>query len=326
MGANADIARYSSYQTENYTDTRFWAVGAVQVTDGEFGAGLRLSDLHEKRTSPNAFRGEDPDDVQGIDLTTFQRKSLLLSYTHNPGRWLTRIDGAYRVLDFDATKTPTGSVSNGDRDRSSIETGIRGAYSVSPDTALFSEARLEVIDYDQRYDSNGYERSSKGAEARLGMSLDFTGRTTGELYAGYLYRRYDDPRFSNASNPGFGGEIVWNPTRLTSVTFGASRLITPTTVVGSAGILETNLSIGVDHELLRNLVISAEFSREIDDFETIHRKDKFCQVTLGGKYLMNRFVQIFIGYIYLDRDTSPADSGGIEFRKNQVFVQVMGQI
>ena len=318
VGANADIARYTDFSSEDYDDVRLWAIGGAKVRSGDFLVQLRLSDLHEERTSP--------DDVRGTELTKFARNSLSGEYTYRPGRWLARVDAAVGTLDFDSTNTPSGVVSNDDRDRTAADMGIRGAYSLSPDFAAFVEARIEQIDYDQQFDRNGFERSSDGGEARLGAMLDITGRTTGELFVSYLSRSFDDPRFGTVSGPGFGGEIDWNPTQLTTLTFAASREITPTTVVGAAGIVDTIATVGIDHELLRNLIVSATFSRRSEDFEKIDRKDKLSRATLGGTYLMNRYIHIFVGYRYRDRDTSPEDSGGIVFKKNELLVQVVGQL
>ncbi|MDJ0927264.1 MAG: outer membrane beta-barrel protein [Gammaproteobacteria bacterium] len=318
IGGNGDIARYSDLGTEDYEDFRLWGLGEMQIGDGELRGELRLNKLHEDRTSP--------DDVRGVELTEFDRNTVYLGYTHRPGRLLLRVDGEFGNLDFKDTATLSGGVSNDDRDRDFFDIGLRGGLSMSPDYALYAEARFDEVKYDQDFDRNGFARSSDGYELRIGTLLDFTGRTAGEFYVGYLKRNFDDPRFSDADGPSFGGEITWNVTGLTTLTFGGSRTIDSTTVVGASGITKTRLEFGADHELLRNLILSFDLRIGNDDFENLPRDDDLAWVGLGGRYLMNRYLQLVFGYRYRDRDTSPSDSGGRVFEVNELFLRVVGQL
>ena len=318
LGGNADIARYSDLRTENYDDFRFWAIGDMQVRDGKLEARLRLNDIHENRTSP--------DDARGTELTRFWQNSVTAAYTHQPGRLLLRLDGLYRTLDFSNTQTPGGVVDNNDRDRSQLGAGLRAGYSMSPDYVLFLEARADSIDYDQTFDRNGFARSSDGVEFRAGTLLDFSGRTSGEFFVGYLRRKYEDPRYDDVTGPSFGGKIAWNATRLTTVTLGAARTVRGTTIVGASGIFRSEIGLQIDHELRRNLLLAAGFQYWNDDFQNIDRTDDLAFFNLGAKYMMSRYVRIEMGYRYQSRDTSPDGSGGRNYEINDVFLQVVGQL
>ena len=318
LGGNADIARYADLRTEDFDDFRFWALGDMQVRNGKLEARLRLSDIHEDRTSP--------DDARGTELTRFKQNSVTAAYTHHPGRLLLKLDGLYRTLDFSSTQTSSGIVDNNDRDRSQLGVGLRAGYSMSPDYVLFAEARADSIDYDQTFDRNGFARSSDGIEFRAGTLLDFSGRTSGEFFVGYLRRKYDDSRYDNVTGPSFGGEIAWNATRLTTVGIAASRTVRGTTIVGASGIFRSAASIRVDHELRRNLILSGSLEYWNDDFQNIDRTDDLGFVELGARYMMSRYARIEMGYRYQSRDTSPAGSGGRNYEINDVFLQVTGQL
>ncbi len=318
LGANADIARYADFDSEDYDDFRAWLLGGLQLGDGELQGELRFNQLHEERTSP--------DDLRGTELTEFARSSARLAYSYRPGRLLLRIDGALHALDFDATPVPGGSISNDDRDRDLREFGLRAGLAVSPDFVVYTEGRIDEIDYDLERDRDGFQRSSDGWELRLGSLLDFTGRTSGEFYVGYLSRNYDDPRFSDTDGPSFGGAVSWNMSGLTTVTLSGSRSIDSTTVIGASGITRTRLALGIDHELRRELILSLAIEGANEDFEGLDRNDDLTRVELGGRYLANRYLQLSFGYRFREREVSPASAGGRAYAINEVFLRVVGQL
>ena len=104
------------------------------------------------------------------------------------------------------------------------------------------------------------------------------------------------------------------------------RTVDSTTVENASSIYKSRLGLGVDHEVLRTLVLNAELGMGKDDFENIDREDDLWELRLGGKYLMNRYVQVLFGYRYQDRDTDPSDSGGRIFEINEVFLRLAGQL
>ncbi len=328
VGANADLARYSDRDSEDYDDARLWALADMQLGAGEIEGELRLSQLHQERTSPDDLGcARIAQQIICTGLTEYGRNRAGIAYTWSPNRLLLRADLRYTTLDFDDTDLPVGgSISNDDRDRSRSDLGLRVGYGLSADYALYLETRFDSIDFDQREDRDGFRRSSEGSEVRLGMLLDFTGKTFGEFYLGYLERDYDDIRFENASGPTFGADVSWNVTRLTTLRIEGERTIDNTIVLGAAGINRSRLTFGADHELLRSLIVSADLSFGNEDFEGLDRSDDLTEFSLGGKYLMNRYMQVLFGYRYRDRDTQPLNSGGRIFEINEIFVRVVGQL
>ena len=318
IGADADLARYSDFDGEDYDDFDIYALGGVEIGNGRVQAELRHSDKHEERTSP--------DDARGVNPTEFTIDKIAGAYTWKPGRWMTKVDAGYRKMEFDDTATLTTPIDNADRDRSATELGFRLAREMSPSYALYAEVQGDQIEYEQQFDRDGFERSSDGFNAVVGAVLDFSGQTFGEVFGGYLRRDFDDARFSTADGPTFGGRVTWNVTGLTTLMFSGSRGIDATTIVGASGIDTTKFGFQADHELLRNLVLNLDLSFANEDFEGINRDDNLKRFLVGGKYFMNRYLNLEFGYIYRDRDTSPANSGGREFEMNQFFVRLAGQL
>jgi hypothetical protein len=325
VAGDAAIARYDEFDGEDYEDIRVWAQGRFDVRNGQADATLRHSELHEDRTSV--------DDRRGIAPTEYSEDSLYAAYTYRPGRLLLRGSFDYQALDFDDTETLTGSVSNDDRDRDRTGLGLRAGYEMSPDYILFVEGKVDAIDYDQQFaDCDNplinpcYERSSDGLEVVAGAMLDFSGRTFGEVYAGYIERDYDDARFGKADGPTFGADLTWNVTGLTTVEFSASRTIDSTTIIGAAGIETTRFGVSADHELLRNLLLSLDMSTTTEDFEGVDREDDIRSIELGARYLMNRYMYLSLGYRWRDRDSSLTAPAGRDYSIQDLFLQIVGQL
>ena len=318
IGAEAELARYNDFDGEDYDDLDVYADGHLVLGNGRLQAELRHSDLHEDRTSA--------DDARGIEPTQFTIDKVAGAYSWKPGRWMTTFDAGYRKFEFDDTAALIVPIDNADRDRDVTELGLRLAREMSPSYALYAEAKAKQIEYEQQFDRNGFERSSDGFSAVVGSLMDFSGQTFGEVFAGYLERKYDDPRYGTADGPTFGARVTWNVTGLTTLIFIGSRGIDSTTVAGAAGIDTTEFGFAANHELLRNLILNLDLSFANEDFDGIDRDDDITRAMVGGKYFMNRYLNLEFGYAYHDRSTSPANTGAREFEINQFFVHLVGQL
>jgi len=67
--------------------------------------------------------------------------------------------------------------------------------------------------------------------------------------------------------------------------------------------------VQVDHELLRNLVLTAQLSCAEDDYQNYSRTDKISSEGIGALYLMNRAITAKLNYTHLNQDSSGADAG-----------------
>lgn len=318
LGFDGIAARYGDFPTEDYDDWKIWGDTRIDVGRGKLSGFLRHADVHEPRTSP--------DDRRGIEPTRYSSDELGVSYGQSFGRLVGTVEGRVRVLEFDDTLTLSGPVNNDDRDRQRNDLQLRVGHQTTPGLQPFVQLNLTTVDYDRDFDRNGYARSSEGFDLVGGTAIDLSGRTFGEAYLGFIRREYDDPRFSSVEGPVFGGKLTWNVTGLTTMTFSADRRITGTTIENAAGIVDTGLGITVDHELLRNLIVTVDVAANNEDFEGIARDDDLFRTGLEAVYLMNRYLRFRLGYQYLRRDTSPAESAGFEYTINRVFVGVEGRL
>ena len=71
-----------------------------------------------------------------------------------------------------------------------------------------------------------------------------------------------------------------------------------------AGYLASSVAAGVDHELLRNLLLNANAGYENDFFQGVSRTDAVFSAGAGIRYLLNR--NLYLGSGALPTEPRPA--------------------
>ncbi|MGH8468506.1 MAG: outer membrane beta-barrel protein [Gammaproteobacteria bacterium] len=301
--ADAKIAKYADNGDEDYENYAFGTDGRLDITRNQ---SLFVNALYSHL---NQNRG-DPDDVRGRFQTEYDLYTITGGYNHRFNRLSVRLEGTGAQYDYDNVTALDGSTINQDvRDRTDAIGTLRAAYELTPGYSAFLLGSYNNRSYDIERDIDGTLRSSDGYEVALGAELALTGVTTGELYVGYRSQFYDDPNLETIDGVQGGASIYWNVTTLTTITGKVERTIEDTTfntTVGgtpAAGYFRTRYGFIVDHELLRNLLLQASLFGIQEDFGGIDRTDDSLLATVGATYLMNRYLDLSIGYGYRDRSS-----------------------
>ena len=105
--------------------------------------------------------------------------------------------------------------------------------------------------------------------------------------------------------------------------FGVARTIEETTSTGASGYFRTDFDASVDHELLRNLILSARAGAGLQEYEGIDREDELVRFGLSGKYLLSRNFYISLGYEFTQRES---DVAGEDYDKNVVMLRLKAQL
>lgn len=276
--AGAMTTSYDDFSSED-ADTSYAGIR------GRFDVGSRTNISARARISHEVEARNDPDaPVAGIPLVEYDRTEVAASAQHTfnrirvtgtVDRTENEYDGIQALRDFD-------------------ETGLTGRveYELSPRIGLLAQARTDERDYD-----NFPILSSEGQTYLVGATINFTDLMQGEVAVGHFERDYD----AGITTDGLAvsGELEWYITRLTTITFHANR--NSEDVVGGntfAPYVESVYGGRVDHELLRNVILSAaaEFGRR--EYDVIDRDDDFFYASLGAQYLLNRRVALTGAYTY----------------------------
>jgi hypothetical protein len=127
---------------------------------------------------------------------------------------------------------------------------------------------------------------------------------TGEFGVGYVRQRFEDRAIGTIDGPAYSALITWSPTRLLDVSFKAEQIVTQTSDTSATGVLANNFQLGIDYELLRNVIVSVAGSIEKDRFHGQARNDQVATLDSRIKYLPNRFGTISVFHRFTERDSN----------------------
>jgi len=311
--AGGNVIRYADKGTEDTEEYTLAANGRLDVARGSnISASSQYQRLTEPRTAITAGSpaGSTPKPVQ-YDLVT---SSLVGVKEFNRLRVTGRLDDK----DFNYKDQGVPAFNQNTRDRNEFSYGAKAEYAVSPDTAVYLSAVGNKKDYDL---AGPTDRSSDGYVVGVGANFDVSELVRGDLQVGYMKQSYDLAAFKDIDGFNAVGRLEWFPTQLTTVGFNGSRTIEESVAPGSPGFVSNNIGASIDHELLRNVLLSASYTHGKDNYEQIDRDDKRDNFSATATYLLNRRVGLFLTYNYLKQDSSGA-ARAASFKDNKLIASV----
>ncbi len=317
--ARGSISRYNDYGSEDSEDWSLGANGRVDITRAaNIAFGTSYASLTEPRSSSNAPTST----VKPIEFETVQ---AFMAGTRVSGRLKLSARGDFQSFDYQDGVTAAGFVidqDNRDRDVSTL-TG-RVDYALSPATALFVSASVNERDYKVASTPTSAARDSSGYEVLAGANFEVGAVMRGEVAAGYISQQFDDTAYNNIDGFGARGRLEWFPTQLTTVTATVSRTVEDYGISGSGGYLSSAVGLSVDHELLRNVILSSQINYVRDAYDGIDRDDDRLVASVSGTYLVNRHLGVTVGASHSERSSAGADSG-VEFTDNRLSISFVSQ-
>ncbi len=319
----ADLGRFGEFDKQDYKDWTARLDGRIDVKRGShLNYKVFGMHLHEDRSSP--------DDVDSVRPTEFSYRGIDVGYSHTFNRLTTALNYDRADSDYKNNVSLPGSIiDNQDRDRTRDELMLRLDYELAGYRRVFLSASGNNVDYDQRVNNDGFERSSHGYNTRLGASWNITGVIVGDLYLEYIDQQYDDPRFTSIDGFGLGASLVWTPSQITNISMLARNGPQETTQIGSSGYFSSLYSIRLQHELRRNLLFNARTSITDNDYgisdasATLLTNTRVTRAGLGLSYLFNRNFYISGGYLY---EKQNANVSGFNYRTNRWFVTLGAEL
>ena len=307
---------YADNSDENRFDWNLGGAGRLDITrDTSLNASARYAQLHEDRGDPNASTALSKEPIE-YDLFT---SSADLNHRFN--RITTKLGVAYTNYDYkDATSLSGTTIDEDARDRDEYTETARVGYFVSPDTNVYVEGRFDQRRYNQ---SSASSRDSDGWAALAGTEFKITRLTQGNVYAGYQERDYKGAGLGSTQGLAYGLDVKWFATPLTTVTLSGDSRVEETTVAAASGYDRNSIAFNVDHELLRNLILSGGASYTNDDFNDDPRSDDVTGGHLGVKYLLNRNFDLGLNYNFTNRDSNAA---GFDYTRNVIGLTLTGKL
>ena len=319
LQAEAEIGRYDDNDSEDFDDFTLVAEGRLDIDRSSyFGADLVFDRTHEERTSA--------ENATNADLTVYQTNRASVSYMRRPSRFFVRLDASILDTDFEDAKARDRIINNDDRNRRELIQSLHFGYEFRPGNTVYVRGTARSLDYEQEIDDDGFARSGDGYELVIGASRAISGVSAMSVFAGYLSQDIDDVRFSSVDGVSFGADITWNITNLITLNARAERTIEPISIFGASSVVAESYGLGLDYELLRSLILSADFNIGKDDYEGIDRKDDVLGAGLGARFMLNRNLHLYIGYDYSDREVEPQDFSDDIYTINAAFMRIQGQL
>ena len=321
LGLTGRVERrqYFDNSDQDWTDYAIGAFGRYDVTP-DTNVELRLNRVQEhletssfdvqqaglQRPAPYVYN-----EVQAQGQTRFNRLGVLLL-----GNWR-----GYEFEDVDlGPATTPGSTPPGDMSRNDFNSAIAAlglSYEIGPGRFVNLIGRFQDITYKDDTQSG---RDSKTWELLGGFTYDFDGVWGVRVAVGYRNRDYDDPRLKNLSGPAFEGELTWQPTLLTTVSFGARRTLEESIRADAVSYTRTQGQIRVDHEYLRNVILGAELGVDRREYDQPSQEATDGFAILSARWLINRNLALVTSYQHVRR--LDASGGFEEYDRNLVQVRL----
>lgn len=309
FNVSGDFRRYARQTSNNENNFSADVDGRLDILTDTYmtgGIGYRLA--HEPRTSANTVLNQKyPTEYQ---LTTGK-----LGFVRERGIFGFELHSEVRYYSYNNNVTGDGTpITETDRNRIEYSVTPRITYQIVKGYRAFVQASGNERSYQSKFDQFGFQRDSHGYQVDIGTAVELTHLITGEIFAGYLEQDYKDSRLPVASGPGFGGNLLWNVTRLTSVRATLSRTVQEWNSFDSnepavSSYIATATDISVEHELHDDLLVSAGVGYENDDFQGISRSDDVYGGSAGLQYLINRHLSAGVNFAYNRRESNVASVG-----------------
>lgn len=302
VGAAGRIERRSYFEEtdQDWTDYSVGVFGRYDI-DAVSSVELRLNRVQEhletssvdvqeaglSRPVPYAYN-----EAQVSGQTRFNRLGVLLI-----GNWRSY---AFENVDLGPAPVP-GAPAPGDVSRFDYESllGALGlSYELAPGRFLNLITRYQDISYD---DASQRGRDSRTWEVLGGFTYDFDGVWAVRAAAGWRERDYEGANLDNLSGPAFEAEVTWQPTLLTTVSFGARRSIEESIRTNAVSYTRTQGQLRVDHEYLRNVILTGEIGADYRDYEDPDQQATDGYLVLSARWLINRNVALVGSYQHVRR-------------------------
>lgn len=308
--------RQHSLQGSGYFRRTQFASNSTETVDeygGEFTARYDIDGTDNVRMQANARHEAErrynlSSEATAVTPLVYDEVGGTLSVTKQFGQIRIEASGAIRSLNYANNVTRAGLFIDARIRNSTVSNGIVSIKYVSKSAVnAFFRGQIDKRSFPFGPGKPGFDpqtnldRDSFGGKIEGGLSVELKGRLYGNVRLGYLLQDYVDPRLRDVSSFSYGADLLWNPSRLTSVRLAIDRAVSPVTSTRDAGLFRTRYSLVASHELRRNLILTA--SGEYSTIAPIGPSASSRETELGAgiEYVANRLVSAQVGFIHRAR-------------------------
>jgi hypothetical protein len=277
-----EFRRFASETLKNENGWYGRLAGRVELgIDTTIDATARTEKLYETR-----FSTASSNNIQSSVPYRVTEGRVLVQ--NSRGRFRLAASADYATYDFQPVSVFDGTViSQDNRDRDIVTGAGLAEYAVSPDTALFAQLTYEKVDYGQDLSVGVANRDSNTVRALAGASLDVTALIRGRIGAGYTVRSYDSSLYTDVKGLSLEAQLEYFPSELTTVGLFVRRRADDAATQGLSGYLGTTSTLRIDHELLRNLILTLRGDYEQGNYRGSDGSITVYRANASARYLFS---------------------------------------
>ncbi|MBB3360031.1 MULTISPECIES: outer membrane beta-barrel protein [unclassified Novosphingobium] len=312
LNAGMDIVRYLHQSLRNRQEYTIASVGDLDISKE-----LKLrAKLNLDRQAETPYLSELT--VNASVLSQYTRFNPALSVVYEASQ--ARLTGAVEHYSFrfnNVTFTDGSVRSQAERDRNIERVALQGDYAFTPSIAVYLQVNADHTHYLALRSDGSANRDGNTYRLIGGLSLDLSGLLRGKVGLGYTRRLYDAARYGNVGGLTFESNLQLFVSPLTTVTLGARSAFQDINYnVTTGAYRDVTWSAGVDHALLRNLLLSA--NALLIQRSPVEKSDRLgqsiAQVRFQGAYQADRYTTLTIG-LGFGRGRPTNNSGSVSFNE-----------
>lgn len=232
-----------------------------------------------------------------VDLAKFLSVPASFGVNFDGGRYVFGASADLLYTDYDPRVTTGGvTVDQAFRNGTNIDLKARAGYKFTPGTGIFAEGQYNIQSYDDE------AANSTGWRAVAGVEFEASKLITGEIFGGYASQSYD--LGTEVTGLTYGASVDWFATELMSFSldakreFGAEQTEILLGLPITTAVTRDNVSLGVEYEPLRQMLVRAEGGWRQVDYDGQDRTDEGLYAGLGIDYAISPAFQVNMDYRY----------------------------
>lgn len=275
LAANGDFTRWFLFPTQNTDEFGVKAGGRINLGEATVSLSVDASRRAERK-------GENGVPLSRIAPSFANDFGQSLSLRHASTPFQLGVSVSHR----NTTYSDVAGLSQRFRDSESFGADVSATY-VPSDIAAVGI----VVGYDHSRPAEDNGRSNNNLSVRGTLGLDF-GMFRLQGTVGYLQKHYTNSRFADYNGIVYNVSASWYPTALLSLTGTFNRSLQNSGNPEVGTIVGESIRVQIDYELLRNVILTADFGRKRQFF----REDAGSALANSGEisanFKFNRIVAI----------------------------------
>lgn len=314
LQGNVQAQRFFSEPRRNQTP---WNLAGLTSLD--VGSSLRFTpEVQISRQYENAFSGETSSDRSVLSSYFRAYGGLRTEYTGGQTKLTLAIDDT--DYEFKDVRLRSGAlIDQSDRDRNLFRVTGQAQYALTPSAAVYVQAGYIKTNYDRLLLNGNPNRDANGYRIIGGMNFDLAGLMRGTVGVGFTRRDFRSGLYRDVKGISFEGKLEYFPSELTTLTVAVRRIIEDSSFGTNAAFFDNRGLVQVDHELLRNLILSgfAEATRQ-SYIDSPLRADVY-RIGASGNFLSSNWLSFNARLAYTGRTTNQPNLG-------RGFNEFLGQV